>query len=195
MSSDGTSSTVDFNNNVPIPRYLLLHYYLPPFLHWMLYIFLILYIWFYILCFRVIYIVGHNIAVIEEHDCIIRTVMMLVYTEDSMLVLSIYPLRDLLSGQNYQLVCRYFANLYINSLLGSNMFWYLNATFYYCVYFSLFFEMFLYFYIFLLYMEYIFFLRFFFVFFNILSEYYYLYTIFGVWFLHWTFLHKIIWSC
>ena len=138
MSSDGTSSTVDFNNNVPIPRYLLLHYYLPPFLHWMLYIFLILYIWFYILCFRVIYIVGHNIVNVEEHGRIIRTVMMLVYTEDSMLVLSIYPLRDLLSGQNYQLVCRYFANLYINSLLGSNMFWYLNATFYYCVYFSLF---------------------------------------------------------
>ena len=72
--------------------------------------------------FRVIYIVGHNIVNVEEHGRIIRTVMMLVYTEDSMLVLTIYPLRDLLSGQNYQLVCRYFANLYIHSLLGSNMF-------------------------------------------------------------------------
>ena len=72
--------------------------------------------------FRVIYVVGHNIVNVEDHGRIIRTVMMLVYTEESMLVLTIYPLRDLLSGQNYQLVCRYFANLYINSLLGSNMF-------------------------------------------------------------------------
>ena len=130
MSSDGTSSTVDINNNVPIPRYLLLHCYLPPFLRWMLCIFFyILCTWSYILFFRVIYVVGHNIVNVEEHGRIIRTVMMLVYTEDSMLVLTIYPLRDLLSGQNYQLVCRYFANLYINSLLGSNMFWYLSATF------------------------------------------------------------------
>ena len=123
MSSDGTSSTVDINNNVPIPRYLLLHCYLPPFLHWMLYFFFIFYALDLIFSFfRVIYIVGHNIVNVEEHGRIIRTVMMLVYTEDSMLVLTIYPLRDLLSGQNYQLVCRYFANLYINSLLGSNMF-------------------------------------------------------------------------
>ena len=72
--------------------------------------------------FRVIYVVGHNIVNVEDHGRIIRAVMMLVYTEESMLVLTIYPLRDLLSGQNYQLVCRYFANLYIHSLLGSNMF-------------------------------------------------------------------------
>ena len=130
MSSDGTSSTVDINNNVPIPRYLLLHYYLPPFLRRMLCIFYNLCTWSYILFFRVIYVVGHNIVNVEDHGRIIRTVMMLVYTEESMLVLTIYPLRDLLSGQNYQLVCRYFANLYIHSLLGSNMFWCLSATYY-----------------------------------------------------------------
>ena len=110
--------------------------------------------WSYILFFRVIYVVGHNIVNVEDHGRIIRTVMMLVYTEDSMLVLTIYPLRDLLSGQNYQLVCRYFANLYIHSLLGSNMFWYLSATFYnYNCDIFLFFFIFLFYMIFLVYLS------------------------------------------
>lgn len=73
--------------------------------------------------FRVTYIVGHHIAdVVEEQGHVTRSVMMLVYTEESILVLSVYPLRDLLYGENCQLVCRYFANLFINSILGSNMF-------------------------------------------------------------------------
>ena len=72
--------------------------------------------------FRVIHVVGHHIADVEEHGRITRSVMMLVYTEESILVLSVYPLHDLLYGQNYQMVCRYFANLFINSILGSNMF-------------------------------------------------------------------------
>ena len=50
--------------------------------------------------FRVTYIVGHHIAdVVEEQGHVTRSVMMLVYTEESILVLSVYPLHALLYGQ------------------------------------------------------------------------------------------------
>ena len=50
--------------------------------------------------FRVIHVVGHHIADVEEHGRITRSVMMLVYTEESILLLSVYPLHALLYGQN-----------------------------------------------------------------------------------------------
>ena len=62
------------------------------------------YIFFHIInfmyLFRVIHVVGHHIADIEEHGRITRSVMMLVYTEESILLLSVYPLHALLYGQN-----------------------------------------------------------------------------------------------
>ena len=116
-----SSTTSETSTSGVAPRYLLLHIFIviniPPLL--LVDVFLLIFI--DDICFRVLHVVFHQVTVVHNGGLDHYDVMMFVYTEESIVVLVLYRLQDLLCPQNNSILFRYFANLYFTSILGSEL--------------------------------------------------------------------------
>ena len=75
------------------------------------------------LLFRVLHVVSHTVMLNDVQAPDLNAVTMYVYTDRSVVVLSAFPLAELLYEPNFLIIYRYFANLYVNSVLGTNIWW------------------------------------------------------------------------
>ena len=72
-------------------------------------------------CFRVLRILFHQIIAADEEPVGHPNVIMFVYTERSVVVLTSYHLHELMYPHKYSIIARYFANVYLNRVLGIDL--------------------------------------------------------------------------